>query len=221
MVIKVDFIYDEDIEKKANKVLSDFGSYDGLKTPLDEITEFSFGLDYEVKDLGSPEVFGCIDIEGKKVSINSFLDPHDHPEMMGRYNYTLAHELGHWELHREYIIGPDLNTPNQSGVILCRTRDRKEPVEFQADRFASYLLMPKEKVYEGYVRFIISDRPIVLKELIERTRAKPGLMRELFPDQDYATDKQIVRRYFKPFADEMGVSIQALLYRLESLGLVT
>jgi hypothetical protein len=58
----------------------------------------------------------------------------------GRINFTLAHELGHYLLHRQH------------GAITCTPRDMREwrseysQREMQANTFASYLLMPLDDV---------------------------------------------------------------------------
>lgn len=53
----------------------------------------------------------------------------------GRRRFTIAHELGHWELHR-----------GRSQAYLCTTGDvhgyRGSPMELEANAFAAELLMP-------------------------------------------------------------------------------
>jgi len=52
----------------------------------------------------------------------------------GRMRFTLAHELGHWELHSEY------------SQLLCSAADMRDygrsPLEVEANYFAAELLMP-------------------------------------------------------------------------------
>ncbi|MBK8008612.1 MAG: ImmA/IrrE family metallo-endopeptidase [Rhizobiales bacterium] len=35
--------------------------------------------------------------------IDDSLDPEENPSMLGRYRFTLAHEIGHWRLHRHSV----------------------------------------------------------------------------------------------------------------------
>jgi hypothetical protein len=58
----------------------------------------------------------------------------------GRINYTLGHELGHYLVHRALNpAGFECGQANLMGT--SRSVQRKE-IEQEADRFASYLLMP-------------------------------------------------------------------------------
>ena len=36
----------------------------------------------------------------RRIVIDESLDPEENPSMEGRYRFTLAHEVGHWRLHR-------------------------------------------------------------------------------------------------------------------------
>jgi len=62
----------------------------------------------------------------------------------GLYRFTIGHEIGHWMLHCE-----DARASNMELIagdrILCRQGSR-EPIEIQAERFASYLLAPTDQL---------------------------------------------------------------------------
>jgi hypothetical protein len=66
----------------------------------------------------------------------------------GRINYTLAHELGHYLLHRLAL---------EQGVIKCNRKDMMSwdeahgKREAEANEFASYLLMPRN-IFEGLIK---------------------------------------------------------------------
>ena len=60
----------------------------------------------------------------------------------GRLFFTLAHEAGHWMLHRTHIS----RSAAGEAAHFCRVQDAKKPVEWQADYFASCLLMPEKFV---------------------------------------------------------------------------
>jgi Zn-dependent peptidase ImmA (M78 family) len=53
----------------------------------------------------------------------------------GARRFTIAHELGHWELHK-----------NESQLFLCTSADMRDydrsPLEIEANRFASELILP-------------------------------------------------------------------------------
>lgn len=55
--------------------------------------------------------------------------------VLGRERFSLAHELGHWDMHRGQSFRCRVDEPDQN---LVTNRD----LEKQADQFASHLLMP-------------------------------------------------------------------------------
>ena len=80
----------------------------------------------------------------------------------GRRNFTLAHELGHYLLHRSAHPGGS-NAPTATWLIGIKCRNR---IEAEANTFASYLLMPLDDF-----RAQIKGRAIdidVMTELAER-----------------------------------------------------
>jgi hypothetical protein len=63
----------------------------------------------------------------------------------GRINFTCAHELGHrWFGHQAHV---DAATEGDEPLLLADSED-----EFQANAFASSLLMPKTTVQHGFVK---------------------------------------------------------------------
>jgi Zn-dependent peptidase ImmA (M78 family) len=67
-------------------------------------------------------------------------------EVIGTEAFTLAHECGHWELH---VLKSGRNQPalsfagaGQGERFLCRANS-SDPREYQANRFAAALLMPR------------------------------------------------------------------------------
>lgn len=135
-------------ENKFNESITD-----GI--PVEEIAEFLLELDLEYDDPSnlnlSSETLGAIYPEGK-MFINSNLTNKNSSE--GRYRFTVAHEIGHWILHKEFLRGTSVNNEKLSlfndgalsespnGIkILCR-KDDASNAEWQADTFAAFLLMP-------------------------------------------------------------------------------
>ncbi|MDY4860070.1 MAG: ImmA/IrrE family metallo-endopeptidase, partial [Campylobacter sp.] len=57
-----------------------------------------------------------------------------------RRRFTLAHEFGHYCMHREYLI----NNKSIKDVALFRSENTKDKKEFEANEFAAKLLMPKD-----------------------------------------------------------------------------
>lgn len=63
----------------------------------------------------------------------------------GRINFTLAHEFGHYLLHKTLLEGGQLNCSRQD---MLRWDSEHGQREAQANEFASYLLMPRNRFDE-------------------------------------------------------------------------
>lgn len=205
MTINVKFLSDQQIEQDAQSLITGYYHQQGqslrIPVPVDEILETYLGLSLDFDDLqkmlGVPDVLGAIWVDKREVFIDQCLDPHEHPEMLGRYNFSVGHEIGHWCLHRHYLV----NAVNQADMftgaepqpeVICRKSQARERVEIQADRFAACLLMPGKMILERFdpARF----KSLSLTEV--KDYVLPGL------------------------AEEFAVSRSAMLIRLEQLGLL-
>lgn len=230
MSFDVPYLSDADIEVEANMLLQSFeakyGTIQTAATPLDEILENHLGLGFEIADLGHPSILGQLDIKQNLIRINTVLDPHQDSRKEGRYNYTLAHEGGHQVLHRPYaealMEAPALfdEDEEEKEIILCRMEDQKAPIEIQADKFASFLLLPKGKVINEFLEY--ANRPAVqIKPLLNALRHNRDFMNQAFPNWRYIpTDNEVLHYAFKEMADKFNVSMQAMVIRLKVIGLL-
>ena len=87
-------------------------------------------------------------------------------KLEGRFKFTLAHEIAHWILHKRYFFIDEnqislFDNLGEDDFIKCLNRDEKDFVinrkrtpeewlEWQADNFASSILMPKEVFLKYY-----------------------------------------------------------------------
>lgn len=118
-----------------------------LKTPIDiySIAEF-LGLEVQEEAMDD-EMSGYIEPRGSAwtIGVNSYHHPN-------RQRFTIAHELGHFLLHRPREKHTDVTFARRSG--------QRNTVENQADSFAAQLLMP-----EAEVRKLIADGETSLERL--------------------------------------------------------
>jgi len=126
--------------------------------PVEQIAEQYLGYDLDfVEDDGAlpGDVIGGIDFDTNTITINSAIESH-----LGRYSFTIAHEIAHHVLHK------DLFLKARSGAsIMCRGGKKRPIEEVQADRFAEALLMPKERVIEASYS-LQTSRPLFRKSRI-------------------------------------------------------
>ena len=121
-------------------------------------------------------------------------------------NFTAAHEIGHIILHVPIV--------ENEQKILCRKDEsvdgfQKAPEEWQADKFASYLLMPSQSVKNAF--FKIRRKPLNVKS--------KSIYNIIFPKSPQSKAYRLVNQIMKKGQFE-NVSKMALLNRLIGLGLV-
>ncbi|HEB93592.1 MAG TPA: ImmA/IrrE family metallo-endopeptidase [Gammaproteobacteria bacterium] len=158
------------------------------------------------------EIAGVIDRSAKQISISRRLSPQIR-------RFTAAHELGHAILHKEMLMHRD--RPIDGSV---KTR---EPMELEADKFASYFLMPEKLIRERFrmnfgvtSAFVLTDDtafaldPTNPEGLINRCKTLRNLSKILAKAEQYNV------RHVYSMANQFGVSVEAMAIRLEELQLV-
>ena len=208
------------IADRAEKLRQDYQSFSGQKAgppfPVEALIEQNLGLTLEYDDLeeliGEPDILGALWVEEKRVVIdNRLLDSTE-----GRFCFTCAHEVGHWTLHRDLLVSRgSLNRRGQA--FICRKVSAHLRVEWQANTFASCLLMPEEAV-SGAFRQCFGPEPLVIhnrKSCLSPTRL-PGLK---VIDPALENVKEIASWVIEA-GKFSNVSKEAMRYRLEDLGLL-
>lgn len=210
---------DQEFEEETALLLAEFGNQHGHVTappvPIDEIVEEHLKLAIEIRDLRAefPEgdVLGAIWFNDKRIAIDQGLVPEDFPAMRGRYRFTLAHELGHWRLHRHLYLrraGEQsllANIPARPDHVL--RSQATDPKEVQANRFAACLLMPREMVKREWHQLRGNMDPIYLADL----QANQSLN---------LSDELLFEQAARPLAEKFEVSPFAMRIRLEEMKLL-
>jgi Zn-dependent peptidase ImmA (M78 family) len=236
MVLRVPYIPDDLIERDAEALLGEFAHARGIEVrppiPIEDIVEKHLKLRIEFDNLHGilgvprsgfgldPDIFGAIWLESGRIVIDECLDPEERPEREGRYRFTLAHEGGgHWRLHRRLVCPTEgqssLLTDRARPTVVCRSSQAKERVEWQADFYASCLLMPRKMVFAAWdVAF--SDRK---QRVLQPETPIDHPFVEIARDFEESED-QALEHFAKPFAERFLVSPIAMRIRLERLGLL-
>lgn len=146
--MKIDWpqLSDEQLEMRAalfrDKALQKLGLKRHGPVPVEQIAEQYLGYDLEFVDSNNTlpgDVIGGIDFYANTIIINSAIESH-----LGRYNFTIAHEIAHHVLHRDLFL-----KARTGDSIMCRGGKKRPIEEIQADRFAEALLMPRDLVIES------------------------------------------------------------------------
>ncbi len=160
------------------------------------------------------EIAGVIDKSKKTVSISKKFP-------LETRNFTAAHELGHALLHKQSVLHRDRPLDGSSANV-------RDVQELQADKFASFFLLPKRQVEAIFLelfilkKFIITDdtvfalnqKNVKVSEFRVKCKDLRGLSRFI------AENEHFNGRTFKSLSKIFHVSVETMAIRLEELELV-
>jgi len=181
-----------------------------------EILGYEFYLEEELSTYdasqGRVEVAGIINKTSKSVHASKRFP-------MNVISFTTAHELGHAVLH-------EFNGSMHRDRSLNGEKFSRDPIEREADKFASYFLMPAKLVQERFVE-LFGNPPFELNEKTAFALTESSLMKA---KKQYKTKRDISRllagaksyagRNVYSLADQFRVSVLAMAIRLEELSLI-
>lgn len=190
-----------------------------ISDPLDILdTSVAFGLigfNYDIA-----ETLGQYFINGKQVEVAGLIDDTKDQVWISRKfspeirNFTAAHEFGHALLHDARGLHRDRPL---DGSITARDK-----FEFEADRFASYFLMPEKLVRARFESLFLTQQFLLNEDTIfalgEESTFYAKTTRELSRKLASAECYNGIR--FRSLATQFGVSVQAMAIRIEELGLL-
>jgi len=214
--MKVPWLHKTEISKTASAVLCGYQNIAGFTVappiPVEDIVERYFNLRLGYMDfeeiLGLTGILGATYIKKRLICVNEKL-LNDGSE--GRLNYTIAHEIGHWRLHRHLVLTAKRTHMEEAG-ILCRSKDAKLPIEWQADYFAACLLMP-ENTLRTVFHWIFGPKPMEIHNV------KGAFEGPLYFDP-CAENWHLIAEKMRKAGNFLNVSKQAMIIRLQDLGLV-
>ncbi len=243
MGLKVAYLSDEAIERDAQTLLADYAQVRGIASkapiPIDDIIEKHLKIGIEFDDthrlfnvprsgIGfDSDILGAIFFDQKRIVIDENLDPDTNPAKEGRYRYTAAHEVGHWQLHRSLFAKDpaqiSLLETQAAPSVVCRSSTAKERIEFQADFYASCLLMPRKLVLAAWDHAFPDRKQRVLQPATPIDHPFVEIDRICCSSSGsyFTGDDDVVLEHFaRPFAEEFLVSPIAMRIRLEKLRLL-
>jgi len=169
------------IESESIKLLDSFTNKNKIKTyapiPVFDIIEF-LGYDIDFTKEGiyqDSDILGGTLIEEKTVQINENISDHE-----GRMHFTAAHEIGHIILHAPLF--KHVNNVDSDRKIISRKNggfegEKKQPEEWQADKFAAFLLMPSKLVKKAFYNCYKNPINVRKKKLLEFIFPKPAFIK--------------------------------------------
>lgn len=165
------YLTNSEIEVRANALLDLYvAEIEPIETPpvpVEKIADLLLELNLSwvsIRDTDDEPIMAFIDASKRTIRLNERRQATHFDRHSGLYEYTLGHEVGHYDLHvmrdgtgqmeLDVTLASQFETPDEvdtgqgwrpTGQYLCRTRvkSKKTPREHQADVYSSYLLMPE------------------------------------------------------------------------------
>jgi len=132
--LRVPFLEDDEIRKRVDEILESTN-----RLIQESFINRCFSLiapDYKFDFVEMPEdCLGKCDFKEHVITINSNLNEH-------RQNFTIAHELGHIALHSSIVENLHSFEDRESDKNTIISKSTYGRMEYQANTFASFLLMP-------------------------------------------------------------------------------
>ena len=211
---RADDITKKDIEERINyfcrvsssKIYPSINPIDNIDLSIDPfLYAKSHGLSYTSKVIEAQSQLALLDVKKKHVTLNAKgLDNYE------RYRFSMAHEFGHYILHSDLFKKQGVASVGESPETLSLSANNLHRLEYQANLFASYLLMPKALVAIIYERLFETKIHRVYGDTLRPLYYSPK-QSETWPSYNNVVVKM---------ASILGVSQQALIIRLKSLGLL-
>ena len=212
--ISYPYLKNSTIEKESKKLLGDFNNKTGHKLsapiPVFDIIEY-LGYDVDFRKDGIYEdknLLGGTLIDQKTIEINENLSDHE-----GRMNFTAAHEVGHIILHVPFYNEKHGKDVSEHKIISRKDGGfegtKKEPEEWQADKFAAFLLMPSVLVKKAFHKNY--NKPVNVR--------RKSILQIIFPKPAFVKGYRIAEEVIRSGKFD-NVSKMAMLNRLIGMRLV-
>ena len=161
---------DADLREHARKFLAKYHSDMTIPVPIEEIIEFKLKADI----VPIPGLHTLLEIDGFTSSDlkRIFVDERVYNRYNNRYRFTLAHEVGHIVLHKDYYNQCSFRSIHEWMTFQeDLPSDHRIMMEGQANQFAGLILVPPlqlkrsaEKLFEQAAEHGIS--PVASREAI-------------------------------------------------------
>jgi len=155
----VSFLSDDFIEKHSLKFLKKHHPSFEIPIPIDDIVEKRLKIDIiPIPNLQRVhQIEGFISSDLREISVDQFIME----KIPNRYRFTLAHEIGHFCLHKDIFQSAKLRLTSEwkEFVNLLPEKDHSR-FEYQAYAFAGFVLVPTEKLQQEITTF----KSVLIKE---------------------------------------------------------
>lgn len=168
----------EEIKAEAEKFLQVHYPESTIPIPIEEIIDNKLQIDIipipglkRVLQGYDLDIDGFISTDFKSISVDDYVQQ----TIIARYKFTLAHEIGHRELHRYFFEKLQINDINDWKKIVNDMPDWPvRIIEHQANIFAGLVLVPSALLTQEF-----PGAKVKAEKVLEEAGFADGLMKEL------------------------------------------
>jgi hypothetical protein len=159
MTFKAPFITYREVGEQTEQLLAQYHPSLDLPIPIEHIIEFDLKLRiHPVHDMYKILRESAFLGQSRKVI---YVDEYQYDNFIEKYRFTLAHEVGHYFLHKSLYAEISFNS-EQEYIEWIQSRPNQELnwYEAQANWFAAQLLVPREVLKKKCIDLLESNREI-------------------------------------------------------------
>jgi uncharacterized protein DUF955 len=186
----------KDLQRRAEEFLAEFHHERTLPVPIEEIVEFGFEIELIPLEgvLDDLEVDAFLTSDLTQIYVDAFVMQHRHR----RLRFSLAHELGHHELHRPLYEGSKIaSVRDWQQVQQSISEEDYAWFEFQANAFAGLVLVPSAELKTCCNTAISAARKGGLSEATLSSEAGKAYIARWLADQFEVSEQVIEKRMEK------------------------
>jgi hypothetical protein len=185
-----------DLRRIAEEFLAEFHEERTIPVPIEEIVEFDFELEVIPMDgiLDELEVDAFLTSDLTRIYVDQFVMEY----RRRRFRFSLAHEIGHYQLHRPLYEESRIRSVRDWEKLQNKiTEDAYAWFEFQANSFAGLVLVPSAELRERFDAGISVARKAGMTEATLWSEAGKAYLANWLADQFDASKDVIERRLDK------------------------
>lgn len=196
MAIKAPYLPYDRLKELAAEFLEKYHPSGEIPVPIEEIVEFEFGIDIieipGLHDLLDVDAFPTSDLT--QIRVDQFV----YRNRPTRYRFSLAHEIGHFVLHKDILGSLNFSTFEEWRNVVSNEipDDEYAWIEWQAYVYAGLILVPPDNLLE------------VFSEMLEKAKGA-GLSKD-----DITGDDNSKNTFEKLLAEPFEVSSAVIKKRM-------
>ena len=192
MSVFIRYLSDDALRRAAAEFLAKYHDPCTIPVPIEEIVEFELGIDI----IPIPGMHRSYDIDSmlSKDLRQICVDGAVFENFPGRYRFSLAHEVGHRQLHAEIYAQLEFSGIASWKNVICNEVAEKDygKLEFQAYTFAGLILVPPAPLGEHLRKAVSLAESKGLTVNTDSDVARDAI--ESYLSKPFVVSREVIRR---------------------------